>query len=651
MKDSAAAASASVIVAQNPEEASSSASPPPKTDHHHRVAVDATWLDEWIEVWSEGASNTLCASLTTGDWSFASPFRRRDHRREGEDDDDERREEEEKEETTATEQQRQQEQQQRGGERDGGPTTDAGWDRATNVGARRRFEKQAEEKEGERPTTTDDVVCDERRSVADVRSPTWAVIPPMDDVLAIETAVVDNEDVLAIQAAMDENDEEVLAIQAAIIDDDDFGPDPTSWAMVTSPSSTTTRTTTDSDDEHSSFHRVDAPEFGEEKTNESFSRHIDDEVASPPSSFANNDPRPPPVLDDDDGDDDAVPLLLLRRCHRDDFERVLRAGSVEVVRLGTYQGRRDRRGVNACAVIAPLVAARHLSRTNADRDEHELLPDAAIEEVVDVAGPAIAGAVRETDDDNDEDDGGLIVPSDAHDRLLDENHLSAEQFVDVIGGDATDPDRLKELLRRLAEGESDDDDESKERETTTTTKEEESDDKQSAEATTPTPKKTRRSGGRAAGSSLARWRDRLLRRRPKRVAAVDSAAVDETVVVVREPRRRRRTAATFFFHAHVVCVLRQPRPNGECWYEMVDSLPGDYVLDDDGADDPVVARDDRNAVRIRCRDAASLETTLRWYVFSKFSEADERFSYAHEFDDLRADEDPRVFQAFVWRES
>ena len=56
------------------------------------------------------------------------------------------------------------------------------------------------------------------------------------------------------------------------------------------------------------------------------------------------------------------------------------------------------------------------------------------------------------------------------------------------------------------------------------------------------------------------------------------------------------------------------------------------------------------ATRIRCSDANSLRDALRWYAHSKFSEEDQRYISRCQWDDYKSDFDPRVFQAFVWKE-
>lgn len=110
-----------------------------------------------------------------------------------------------------------------------------------------------------------------------------------------------------------------------------------------------------------------------------------------------------------------------------------------------------------------------------------------------------------------------------------------------------------------------------------------------------------------------------------------------------------KLAATLFFHEHVVCILKNNRPDGEVWYDMIDSLPcqkgayGSLQLH-------VCDESQPSAVRIRCKTVDSLETTLRWYSCMKFTEENKKFIDSYSWDERNSDFDPRVFQAFVWSE-
>jgi hypothetical protein len=102
----------------------------------------------------------------------------------------------------------------------------------------------------------------------------------------------------------------------------------------------------------------------------------------------------------------------------------------------------------------------------------------------------------------------------------------------------------------------------------------------------------------------------------------------------------KKVAAALFFHEHVVSILKVVLPDGTSWYDLVDSLPrrssDNY--------------DKMGATRTRCKDLDSLQSVLQWYACSKFSPADEKYIDSNQWDDNMCNFDPRVFQAFVWKE-
>ena len=99
----------------------------------------------------------------------------------------------------------------------------------------------------------------------------------------------------------------------------------------------------------------------------------------------------------------------------------------------------------------------------------------------------------------------------------------------------------------------------------------------------------------------------------------------------------KKVAAALFFHEHVVSILKVVLPDGTSWYDLVDSLPRRV-------------NDTLGATRTRCKDLQSLQTVLQWYACSKFSSADEKYIDTNIWEDMMCNFDPRVFQAFVWKE-
>ena len=99
----------------------------------------------------------------------------------------------------------------------------------------------------------------------------------------------------------------------------------------------------------------------------------------------------------------------------------------------------------------------------------------------------------------------------------------------------------------------------------------------------------------------------------------------------------KKIAAALFFHEHVVSILKVVLPDGTTWYDLVDSLPRN-------------SSGQLGGTRTRCKDLGSFQALLQWYAISKFSPADERYIDTNQWDDIMCNFDPRVFQAFVWKE-
>lgn len=92
-----------------------------------------------------------------------------------------------------------------------------------------------------------------------------------------------------------------------------------------------------------------------------------------------------------------------------------------------------------------------------------------------------------------------------------------------------------------------------------------------------------------------------------------------------------KAAATLFFREHVVSIVKFPTAD-EPVFDMIDSLP------------TVNGR----ASRTRCHGLEAFKVHLAWYCTKKFSESNIKYMEKNKWDDMMADFDPRVFQAFVW---
>jgi len=99
----------------------------------------------------------------------------------------------------------------------------------------------------------------------------------------------------------------------------------------------------------------------------------------------------------------------------------------------------------------------------------------------------------------------------------------------------------------------------------------------------------------------------------------------------------KKLGAALFFHEHVVSILKVVLPDGSSWYDLVDSLPRRK-------------NDKLGGTRTRCKDRDSLQSVLQWYACDKFSPSDNQYIDTNDWDDVMCNFDPRVFQAFVWKE-
>ncbi|KAL7550903.1 hypothetical protein ACHAWF_014111 [Thalassiosira exigua] len=285
--------------------------------------------------------------------------------------------------------------------------------------------------------------------------------------------------------------------------------------------------------------------------------------------------------------------------------------------LDTFQGRNPA-STNGCTVIAPLTCVQYFTSRDQNRPSspasrrephwHNGIPDDLVNHVIDEHAAAILPEVRGKLNLGRD---AFIVPSDVHDHLIDVGLLSTSQFVGVCGGNVLDDDHLNSFRSCLLLL----DDE--------------------------------------------RERERL---------------------------KGRRVGATFFFHGHVVAlhVVDAPGGRGEKWIEFIDSLPNPEtwvgrrssrhssrhssdasdrrlrplgVNGDEEWESMSCGDDDLplNAVRVRCTDAEHFDVLVRHYACSKFSDEEQRFIDATEWEDNNGyDEsafDPRVFQAFIWCEA
>lgn len=154
--------------------------------------------------------------------------------------------------------------------------------------------------------------------------------------------------------------------------------------------------------------------------------------------------------------------------------------------------------------------------------------------------------------------------------------------------------------------------------------------------------------------------------------------LDAFIKEISHVHSEKKMAATFFFHEHVITIIQLKRDRNRVWFDLINSLPSRQTFLSVGeTTDGVVNEPDitsirllndrmdftgdgnmvhattplQNACRIRCLDGEALKVTLKWYACSSFSEENQGYIDNYRWDESLSDFDPRVFQAFLWREA
>lgn len=339
---------------------------------------------------------------------------------------------------------------------------------------------------------------------------------------------------------------------------------------------------------------------------------------------------------------DGISVLTLTKLYKDDFEELRNNRSIHVSFLDTYQGR-VRDSLNGCTVIAPLLAIHHLCDDDTLRQRNDILlqgkedmdalhrldtknfglHDETIRVVIDVQAAIVAPLVRQRLGLPKD---ALIIPSDVHDYLIDENFLRQDQFSGVYGGNIMDDEHLTKFIDALSKFGR----------------------RQGIDIDTAEPVESRKiaatfffhehvislhrvtkhvitsfedQGHHPQGATKKRFFTRLGRRKAKKMP---NDRNDENIVTLTEE---------------------------EAWYEIIDSLPGAAMLNRDEDREQIGNHYDfhlKSTARIRCSNTKSLHASLRWYACSKFTPEDQKFIDSYQWNDRNVEFDPRVFQAFVW---
>jgi hypothetical protein len=130
------------------------------------------------------------------------------------------------------------------------------------------------------------------------------------------------------------------------------------------------------------------------------------------------------------------------RFYHEDFDHLRKSGRIRVSFANTYQGRLPE-STNGCTVIAPLLCIHHLLN---DEFPDPGLTDAVIVEVIDAETPSILLELRRKLRLSAQ---AFLIPSDAHDYLIENGQLSQDHFVTVTGGNILDELHLKEFVEAL----------------------------------------------------------------------------------------------------------------------------------------------------------------------------------------------------------
>lgn len=341
-------------------------------------------------------------------------------------------------------------------------------------------------------------------------------------------------------------------------------------------------------------------------------------------------------------ENDAVAFKTISRLYRDDFEDLRKNQVIKVSYLDTYQGR-VKESVNGCTVIAPLLAIHHLCNDEQLIDRNKVLnerresasvrsyeyrsngfgtgiEDETIRLVIDTQAPLVLPRVRKK---LGLPEGALIIPSDVHDFLIQENFLLSEQFAGVYGGNILDDGHLSQFVDYLStfgNGVGCDDD--------------------TGEAV---------ESRKIAATFFFHEHVVSLHRITRRISTS-----------FRHTSTRKTTAKSGFFRKlrsrknknvptdDITTTIREENT----WFEIIDSLPGAAMLNNDEDREQQTTEECYShlpvTARIRCNDKRSLHAALRWYACSKFTPDDQKFIDSYQWDDTNMEFDPRVFQSFVW---
>lgn len=335
--------------------------------------------------------------------------------------------------------------------------------------------------------------------------------------------------------------------------------------------------------------------------------------------------------------------------YKTNFRKMFRAKIIQVDLLDTFQGR-IRESTNGCTVIAPLMAIHHLCDTEslrsrnplllemnnrsyydsnnpADNDQYDTsksfdgigIENDVIMAVIDIQAPRVLPKVRGHLRLHQD---ALIIPSDVHDYLIDENYLHQNQFVGVYGGNLLDSKHLESFLHDFTEFGSKD-----------------------------IEQKAKNGGEMKKLAATLYFHEHVIC-----IHRITRGTIANSNL---QPHEMKEPKKVFFrrFRSNGKKTRKQKEKDVEVqkkdllFFDIVDSLPSAKMLSNlKGNDDVQGSGWLRRTARIRCYGKKALRACLMWYAYSKFTHDDRRFIDSYQFDGNNVDFDPRVFQAFVWSE-
>lgn len=154
-----------------------------------------------------------------------------------------------------------------------------------------------------------------------------------------------------------------------------------------------------------------------------------------------------------------IPVREQRTKSINQFDSLLASKQIEIIKLGTYQGRLSHTprydSTNGCTVISPLIVATHINPhhyTTTNKQYKHGISNTEINDIIDKRSPHILQTVRSNLGLNSH---ALIIPSDVHDYLVDERILPQEKFVGVCGGNILDYRHWSGVLDMMVNGRGD----------------------------------------------------------------------------------------------------------------------------------------------------------------------------------------------------